>query len=137
MSLAGRLLPKGWFLTLLSALCAAVLGACGAPKDDSASSQAELVSVDPARELMITDLSVVEDPVRTTWTSNPSNEEQGAWTFGQLMASMSGTHTPSDYVLSWLKTWETAQVVNGFTVAARPNVRTLITNPWRQGSGCA
>src|SRR5262244_202074 len=126
MSLAGRDLPKGRFLTLLSALGAAVLGACGAPKDYSASSQAELASVDPARELMITDLSVVEDPVRTTWTSDP---DQGNWTFGRLMADMAGTHSPSDYVLNWLKTWETAQVVNGFTIAARPNVRTLITNP--------
>lgn len=139
MSLAGRLPAKAWCLLSLSGACTALLGGCAPPtaKDDSSASQADLVSVDPARELMITDLSVVEDPVRTTWTSNPSDEEQGAWTFGRLMANMSGTHSPSDYVLKWLKTWETAQAVNGFTVVARPNVRTLITNPWRQVSGCA
>jgi hypothetical protein len=44
------------------------------------------VVIDSERELMITDLKVVEDPVRT----GPG----GVWTFRHLIETMAGPHDP-------------------------------------------
>ncbi len=93
------------------------------------------VTVANARELMITALGVVEDPVRTTWTEFPANPKAAAWTFGKLMTDMAGTRDPSDFTLDWLAKWESAQAVNGFNVRARTAIRTLVTNPWLAASG--
>lgn len=98
--------------------------------------------VDKAMELMITDLSVVEDCIRTTWgpcviTPGPS-ATQGAWTFGKLMEGIFGTTDPrilSKQVLAWLAHWESDQVINGDTVRARPAIRSLVTDPWLLASG--
>jgi hypothetical protein len=85
--------------------------------------------IDPARELMITDLSVVEDTARTTGS--------GAWTFAHLIDEMSRGSERRQFVLDWLMRWETDQVVNGFTVPARPAIRALVIDPWLVRSGCA
>ncbi len=85
------------------------------------------IRIDHARELMITDLSVVEDPVRTTGL--------GAWTFGRLMANMAGCTDPSAFVLNWLASWELDRTVNGFLVPGRPSIRGQITEPWLRASG--
>lgn len=69
------------------------------------------IYVEPKKELFITDLSVVEDPKRTTG--------YGPWTFGTLMARMANGKDPSKFVLDWLKTWQTDQYVNGDVVKAR------------------
>jgi hypothetical protein len=42
---------------------------------------------------------------------------------------------PSAFVLKWLRTWETPQIVNGFTSAARPTIETLVIKPWVDASG--
>jgi cytochrome c553 len=82
---------------------------------------------DPARELMITNLSVVEDPVRTVG--------RGAWTFANLMEQMvpatagnpqAVQDAAADMVLAMLQTWNAPQVVNGFTVPARPAIQSTI-----------
>ncbi len=113
--------------------------ACGPTSgaDAVATSSDALVTVDPTRELVINDLSVVEDPLRTAWVARPADHDGGAWSFGGLMARMAGRHSASKFVLELLKTWETDQVVNQFVVPARPKIRTLVTNPWREISGCA
>jgi hypothetical protein len=83
------------------------------------------------RELMIKDLSVVEDPVRTTWNGDPSDPRTGAWTFGALMQNLAPT--PEDapaMVQQMLNTWLTDQQVNGFTVPARPSIQQLVIDPW-------
>ncbi len=117
------------------------------------------VRVDPRRELLITDLSVVEDPVRTSWAMRPLvttlstrrifgrpastalatqlRSQVGAWTFGKLMMDMAGANDPSTFTLRWLETWERDQTVNGFTVAARPSIRPLVIEPWLRASGGA
>lgn len=84
-------------------------------------------AVDPTRELLLRDLSVVNDPQRTQGT--------GAWTFGTLMTAMAGHQDPSDFVLHWLESWEHDQVVNGRPLAARPRIRSLVIDPWLAASG--
>ncbi|MCO5170548.1 MAG: hypothetical protein M9894_29795 [Planctomycetes bacterium] len=89
------------------------------------------ITIDPARVLMITDLSVVEDPALTDATTTPP----GAWTFRALVEAMAGPRDPADLVLEWLRTWETDQTINGHVVGARAQMRTLVTDPWLARSG--
>ncbi|WP_147444149.1 MULTISPECIES: Ig-like domain-containing protein [Corallococcus] len=84
-------------------------------------------SVNPSQELLITDLSVVEDPVRTTGA--------GAWTFGTLMREMSGGMDPSPLVRAWLRTWEQPQFLGASVIPPRPGIRDLVTNAWEARSG--
>lgn len=92
-----------------------------------------LRSVDPERELLIRDLSVVDDPQRTLepCRAKPTSP-LGPWTFGHLMkkaALQAGAPNPEDFVLNWLRTWETDQMVNGYLVRAKPWVR-MLTDRW-------
>src|SRR5262245_55546178 len=68
------------------------------------------IAVDPERELVIRDLHVVEDACRTTWTAAGCSTSLGAWTFGQLMATMSGNSdvtspAAQNFVKQWLQFW--------------------------------
>ena len=99
-------------------------------------------TVDPVKELFITDVSVVDDCLRTTWgpcIGTPvAPATQGAWTFGARIASIAGTTnaaTLSTFTINWLNQWAVAQTINGDTVPARPNVQTLIIDPWLAASG--
>jgi hypothetical protein len=101
-------------------------------------------TVVPDKELFITDISVVDDCVRTTWgpcissKNPPQPATQGAWTFGTRMASLAGTTnaaTLSTFTLNWLNHWLANQTINGDPVAARPNIQTLVINPWLAASG--
>jgi hypothetical protein len=96
-------------------------------------------SVDRSRELLIRDLSVVEDCTRTTWgPCLNGSKASAAWTFGRLMEGLAGTTDKtalSKFVLGWLSHWEAPQVINAHTVAARPAIRQLVTDPWLQASG--
>ena len=47
-----------------------------------------------ARELMITTTSVVDDPIRTAFTADPTDPRTGVWTFKHLMENMAPT--PAD-----------------------------------------
>jgi hypothetical protein len=94
--------------------------------------------VDYARELMITDVSVVDDPCRTTWTGAcGAGGTPGIWTFGELMTRISGTGSPQTLVAEWLTQWEVPIVVNGFPVPPRPGIRPRIIDPWLVASGCS
>jgi len=86
-------------------------------------------TIDRSAELAITALSVVEDPVRTA--------PGGAWHFGTLMRAMAGDQDPSAMVRQWLKTWTTAQTINGLTVPARMQMVTKVLGPWEEKSGGA
>lgn len=94
------------------------------------------ISVDPSRELMITDLSVVEDPTRTFDPCTNSGTPMGAWTFGKLMTDMAnGKVDPARMVEDWLKLWTTDQAVNTFNVPNREagiNIHLLST--WKRTS---
>lgn len=95
----------------------------------------------PEKELFITDLSVVEDPCRTTWNPTCTGGERGAWTFGKLMASLAGlpsvNRNPgrlSDFVLDWLGQIGVDQEINGTIVKGRSGVRPFV-DKWAQISG--
>ncbi|HMI88822.1 MAG TPA: LamG domain-containing protein [Polyangiaceae bacterium] len=86
------------------------------------------------RELMITNPSVVDDPVRTAFdptvpTSNP--ESRGVWTFARLMRDMAPTAEQApDMTERMFRTWLTDQTVNGFTVLARPSMQQQVLDNW-------
>lgn len=88
-------------------------------------------------EILITDVSVVDDPCRTTWTGAcGGGGTQGIWTFGELMRRMAGAGAPDVLVAEWLHQWEIPIVVNGFPVPPRPGIRPLVIDPWLVASGC-
>lgn len=91
-----------------------------------------------AAEIMITAVSVVDDPCRTTWTGScAGGGTQGIWTFRELMTRMAGTGSPVVLAAEWLHQWEIPLVVNGFPVPPRPGIRPLVIDPWLVASGCA
>jgi hypothetical protein len=144
--------------TLLFVSLAASLGGCS----DDPPADAEIVDsvslsvvtecpyLDPAsvpplptpvkfdHELVIRDLSVVEDPCRTTWAPKVACDPNavGIWTFGFLMSRMAGSQTPSAFVARWLSTFETPQMVNGSAIPARTGIRQQLIDPWLKTSGC-
>jgi hypothetical protein len=98
--------------------------------------------VDPARELFITNVSVVDDCFRTTWfgacPAPVLPATRGAWTFGKLAEGIFGTNNPvllHNEVTRWLNEWNFVKVVNGEVVPARPAVQNLVINPWLAASG--
>lgn len=97
--------------------------------------------IDPARSLLITDISVVEDPTRTFNPCTGAGTPMGVWTFGHLMREMANTPVtginPSTFVRKWLAQWESTQVINGWSVAQRNAVRNTIILPWEAASGGA
>ena len=83
-----------------------------------------------SRELMITTPSVVDDPVRTTF-SDPSNPNAGAWTFGRLMRDMAPSEAQApEFVRRMFETWLTDQTINSFTVPARTAINPQLLDEW-------
>lgn len=126
----------------------AALAACAPPSPEEEEplgtlrqAEVSLASIDPARELFITDVSVVDDPRYTAWSSPRESEPEGAWSFGRLIDNMlpdwlRSPYGRSQFILRWLKTWERDQTVNGQVIPARPLIRSVIIDPWRTASGC-
>ena len=97
-------------------------------------------SVDISRSLMITDLTVVQDPTRTrTACTGAGSSSMGKWSFGYLMQEMANTPltgiSTSDFTRKWLDTWMSPQTINGWTVAQRTAIQTQVINPWIAASG--
>ncbi len=97
------------------------------------------LAIDPERSLVIRDPAVVEDPSRTHDRCTGGNPD-GAWSFKNLVTQMANTAatgvTPEAFVRLWLATWETDQVINGWTVANRAaSIRSLVIDPWEARSG--
>lgn len=102
------------------------------------------LAFDWRKTLMITNLSVVEDPSRT-WDPCPNypvgtGTKMGAWTFGRLMTDIanqaaSGVN-PSDFVRQWLRGWEFDQTINSDLVPNRDAaIKARIINAWQAASG--
>jgi hypothetical protein len=96
---------------------------------------------DPAlrdHSLMITDLSVVEDPSRTFNPCTNAGTPMGAWTFGKLVTDMANTGstgvTVQDFVRSWLDNWMNTQTINSDNVPTRAGIFDLVIVPWVQKS---
>lgn len=84
--------------------------------------QALVGDIAAQKELLITDLSVVNDVKRTTGN--------GAWSFGKLMTDMAGAQDAATFVENWLRTWERDFSANGAVAAARPNVNATLLDSW-------
>lgn len=79
--------------------------------------------VSKRKELMITDVSVVDDPARTTG--------DGPWSFGHILRQLAPAPEQAPaFALQLFQHWLTPQTVNGFTVAARPAVQQQILDQW-------
>lgn len=91
-------------------------------------------AVDPARELFVTDLSVVQDPTRTFDICNNVGNPNGAWTFKTLMTNMANQPLtgidPALFVENWVRNWQVAHTVNTFAVPARVNIGPQVLNNW-------
>ena len=87
--------------------------------------------VNPAAQLMITDLRVIEDRIRT----NPREGSRAVWSFRYLIEQMAGDRDPATFALRWLEKWEADQTINGTTSVARPAIRDLVIDPWLAASG--
>jgi hypothetical protein len=75
------------------------------------------------KEFVIRDVRVVEDATRTTGT--------GVWTFGHLIAELSGTRDPKALAKEWLQTWETSPTLGGERVRGNAGkVDDLLIGPW-------
>jgi hypothetical protein len=94
-------------------------------------------NVSVARELMIRDTSVVDDPIRAVFTPGSTDPRNGVWTFKHLMEAMAPT--PADapaMVESVFNSFLTPQTINGFTVAIRPGMQQVL-DAWPRVEGGA
>lgn len=100
------------------------------------------------KSLFITDLSVVEDVIRTyqyTLTENPTNANnyiyslqngnwQGKWTFGQMVKNMANQNltgiSAKELLKRWIRRWTTNTTINQQTVNARNDVLKFLIIPW-------
>jgi hypothetical protein len=89
------------------------------------------------KNLVIKDLSIVEDQARTTWNGSTTDPISGAWHFGRLMTAMAGTRNPSDFVEGWLNEWMTNKNIVGdsaIDIPARVGMQGILSN-WPRING--
>jgi hypothetical protein len=105
--------------------------------------EAELCSsqIKLENSLYITDLSIVEDQLRTYNVATGVGSPNGVWTFGTLMANMENSQHIDGvrgFLKSWVKQWTVDQTVNGQLVKARKHVLECLIAPWlRKAQGNA
>lgn len=97
-----------------------------------------LPGMTPDKTLMVTDLSVVEDPTRTFDVCGNVGDPNGAWTFNTLMTQMANEPATginaAEMVEDWLVSWETTHTINSFQIPARSRIRSLVIDPWPRDS---
>ncbi len=90
------------------------------------------------KTLLVKDLTVVNDPVRTFDPCTGMGTPMGAWTFGKLMTDMANQTatgiSPSDFAMRWLRTWTADQMINNDPVPKRPDVVSQIIQKWPKDS---
>jgi Concanavalin A-like lectin/glucanases superfamily len=95
-------------------------------------------NVNTGRELMIKQLAVVDDPVRTVFTAGSADPRNGVWTFKHLVENMATTPEAAPAMVeAMLSSMVTSQTINGFTVAGRPGVQSIILDAWPRTAGGA
>ncbi len=145
-----------WSTVLIGALATATAACSGTIEnvegegdyDRLATSEENLSrAVDASKELLITDLSVIESAEETTFdSSHPSGaSKRGAWSFGRLIHNMlpqgdrDSASAASQFAYSWLGQWESNQQPNALVVpvsGARSRIRDFVIEPWKLASGC-
>jgi hypothetical protein len=94
----------------------------------------------PSKELLVTDLSVVNDASYVNYAPGKWNiDPTGGFSLGRLVDNMFPYDKPSDRdrsdaTMTWLRLWETPYTVNGQVVAARPLIRNTLITPWKLAS---
>ncbi|XXX78961.1 LamG domain-containing protein [Sorangium sp. So ce134] len=84
--------------------------------------------VDENKELLIRDVAVVEDPVRTTG--------DGVWTFKHLMEAMAPTPSQAPAMVEQVfQSWLADRTINGHVVPARPQIGPLVLDSWPRVDG--
>jgi len=83
-----------------------------------------------AKELMVTDLSVVNDARAET--------VDGAWSFGHLIRLQAGDQAAAARLIrDWLRSWDTPHSINGFALPPRPALGVKLVRPWMARDGAA
>ena len=119
-----------------------LLAACTTPSiDEDVQVQQQVLGtnpeVDPAKLFVFTDLSIVEDPVRTT-CSGPKPADCGVWTFAKMMSSLAGTSNYSRVSIItefFLRSWIKDQEINTFTIQKRDQILPMVIQSWKDNSG--
>ena len=92
------------------------------------------VSIDAKRELLVIDSSVLGDPRAR------SDDADGAWSFRARLEEIAGSAGAGNAALAWLEGWRDTTYVgtDSAPVTARPDVDTVLVDPWRAASapGC-
>lgn len=84
--------------------------------------------ISAAKELMITDLSVVNDP--------SAEEADGVWSFGHLMSVLADDDAAAGRLIKdWLQSWSAPHTINGFPLAPRPALDAAVVRPWMARDG--
>ncbi len=94
-------------------------------------------AVDPEKELLIRNRSVIEDPERSLDPCDVGADPLPAWSFGKLMQNVANQAQAPDasaFVQNWLDTWRQEQEVNGHLLEPLP-IDQLVTDPWLARSG--
>lgn len=86
------------------------------------------------RVLMIRDLAVVQDPLRTWDPCTGAGNPNGVWTFNHLMTQMANQAAsgidPAIFVENWLAHWQANQTINGHVVPNRNGPMTALIAAW-------
>lgn len=85
------------------------------------------VPIDEFRSLMIIDSPVLDDPARTYDPCTNTGTQDGVWSFAHLIRELSaGTGlSPEDYLLQWLATWQSPQLVNDVSFFDQPKANSM------------
>ncbi len=84
-----------------------------------------------AQELAIRDTSVVDDPRRTSFDAPATDPSRGVWTFGRLMRDLAPTPESAPALTEQVfRSWLQNQTINGFQVAARPAMQSVVLDSW-------
>lgn len=87
--------------------------------------------VNTARELMIKNVSIVDDPVRTHFDPTSTDPRNGVWTFKHLMEAIAPTPEDApDMVEAMMTSLVTSQTINGFVIDPRPGAQSFVLDPW-------
>ena len=111
-------------------------------------------TIDSEKEIIVRFRQVVEDPCRTTWSTAAGcvDSIRGKWTFGHLMAVMSGATGPANatpeviaatpgarsFVATWLRNWLTPQTVGSDPAQVQPRlkIKDFLLKQWFTASNC-
>jgi hypothetical protein len=111
-------------LITIGLLLACACGGTGAA--DSTKTSIQALEIDPKRELLILDLSVVEDPERSAYP--------GAWSFGHLIEELAGNQNVEEFIVNWLLQYTVDVQVNGFNVEYRELFLERVLGAWEEQS---